>query len=195
MSQCYHAELKESVSRVVRGEDSVSYPIELTEILPAEEMVELLRDQLEKNGWNANGEDQTIWVTTGSGGEKLTIDLSEMELTATIESEREVISEATVHTSAESRKQARRLAVQQLKEETQALGDQIEDSGTKELQKEVTEQLANSESDRQRTMHELLQQVYAESLKRKAGQLGDIMEITESTGEDGNYELTIRIEQ
>ena len=45
-----------------------------------------------------------------------------------------------------------------------------------------------------RQLNEILQQVYAESLKRKAAQLGDIMNIQEST-HDGEYELVIHIER
>jgi len=44
-------------------------------------------------------------------------------------------------------------------------------------------------------LNEILQEVYAESLKRKAGQMGDILEVSESTSEDGNYELVIRVAQ
>ena len=50
MSQCYHIELKSAVVRQVKGEDSVSYPIELTEILPPEEMKDLLREQTPQSG-------------------------------------------------------------------------------------------------------------------------------------------------
>ncbi|MDF1814701.1 MAG: hypothetical protein P1V20_21020 [Verrucomicrobiales bacterium] len=195
MSQCYHAELKESVTRIVKGADSISYPIELTEILPAEEMKDLLKEQLQEAGWCVQNEEETVFIIEGTAGEILTIDLDEMEMTAKIETEREVVSEVIAHASAESRKQAERSAARQLKEEMEVIGDQIEDAGTRDLQKEVTAQLAESESARQRGVNELLQRVYAESLKRKAGQLGDVMEITETTGEDGNYELTIRIEQ
>ena len=86
MSQLYHAELKESVSRIVKSEDSISYPIELTEILPPDEMGELLKDQLKAAGWTAENDRETVFVTVGSAGEVLTIDLEAMELTASIRS-------------------------------------------------------------------------------------------------------------
>lgn len=195
MSQCYHVELKASVSRVVKGEDSVSYPIELTRILPEEEMVEILAGQLEESGWKLRQGGGRVFERAGDHGETLTIDLESMELTASLSSEREVTAEATVYEVAEDRKHAEGIAKARLKEEEAALGDQLEDRGNSELQNEVTTRLAESEAERQRMMNEILQQVYAESLKRKAGQLGDVMEVSESMGEDGNYELTIRIEQ
>lgn len=196
MSQCYRVQLKESVTRVVKGEDSISYPIELTQILPPEEMLDLLKEQLKEQGWEADNEDETVFVTEGPGGEALRIDLEEMELTASISSERIVKTQAEAHGASErSENQAQADAKAKLAQEVQMRGDSIEDAGTKELQAEVTEQLAESESDRQRQMNEILQKVYAESLKRKARQLGDVVETLESTSEDGNYELTIRIEQ
>lgn len=195
MSQCYHVELKASVTRLVRGEDSVSYPIELTRILPGEEMAQILAQRLEESGWKDRGGDGKVFEKTGQQGESLAIDLESMELTASLAREKEVSGEATVYEAAEDRSHAENIAKARLKEEETALGDQLEDRGTNELQSEVTARLAESESERQRMMNEILQQVYAESLKRKAGQLGDVMEVSESMGEGGNYELTIRIEQ
>ncbi len=195
MSQCYHIELKSAVVRTVKGEDSVSYPIELTDILPADEMKDLLRQQLKDTGWEAQNSEETIFVTEGPGGESLTLDLETMEVTASITTEREVVAEALVQGRGESHQQAQQNAAHQLQEEESMLGDKIEDQGNRELQDEVTSRLAESEADRQRLINEVLQGVYSESLKRKAGQLGDIMEISESTGEDGNYELTIRVSQ
>ncbi|MEM7385571.1 MAG: hypothetical protein AAF514_11560 [Verrucomicrobiota bacterium] len=196
MSQCYHIELKTAVNRLVKGEDSVSYPIELSEILPKDEMVALLREQLKQAGWKSTNEEETVFETEGPAGETLTISLDSMELTAALATEKEVEAEASATGRSEAGTEAARQQAQRLlKEEASVLGDQIEDAGTKELQHQIREQLAESEEARQRIMNELLQGVYAESLKRKAGQLGDIMEISESTGEDGNYELTIRVEQ
>ena len=43
MSQCYHISLSESVSRQIKSDDRVSYPIQLTEILPVDEMRQLLK--------------------------------------------------------------------------------------------------------------------------------------------------------
>lgn len=196
MSQCYRVQLKESVSRVVKGEDSISYPIELTQILPADEMFELLKQELKEKGWQAEDDSETIFVTEGSGGEKLSIDLETMELTASIVTEREVKTVAEVESASEhSDAHAQQQAKQALAQEVSMRGDQIEDAGNKELQDEVTEQLAESESDRQRQINEILQKVYSESLKKKAHELGDVMEVAESTSDDGEYELTIRIQQ
>ena len=66
MSQCFQVQLKESVSRRVYQDDSVSYPIELTEILPQEEMKEILRGVLKDAGWTADSEKHDKFSTNGA---------------------------------------------------------------------------------------------------------------------------------
>ena len=39
----------------------------------------------------------------------------------------------------------------------------------------------------------MLQEVYAEALKRQAGQLGEVMEVREGTSPEGQYELVIKV--
>ena len=46
MSMIYRVSLKETVTRRVTADDSVSYPIEISEILPQEDMQALLRESL-----------------------------------------------------------------------------------------------------------------------------------------------------
>jgi len=193
MSQCYQIDLKQSVVRVVRAEDSISYPLELTEILPPEEMGEMLRQVLTAAGWETANEDR--FETTGPGGERLTIDLETMELTATLEVEKELVAEAGATGQGESNQVARQVARAQLDAKAAALGQQLEESGQRDVEKETTTRLDESEDARQRQLNELLQQVYTEALKRKAGQLGEILEVRESTGESGDYELLIRVAQ
>ncbi|MEM7014851.1 MAG: hypothetical protein AAF585_25605 [Verrucomicrobiota bacterium] len=195
MSQCYQVQLKQSVSRRVDQDDSVSYPIELTEILPQDEMKDILRGVLESDGWMAEPENSDRFRKTGAAGETLELDLGSMEVTATISDEKEVSADVSATGIGERRSDAKRDANRQLQQQAAAKGDQIEEAARRVLRDELREKLAESEDDRMRQLNELLQKVYAESLKRKAGQLGDIMEVHESTGEDDNYELVIRVAQ
>jgi|GEM_PF-660639 len=196
MSQCYRVSLKSSICRTVEGEDSVSYPIELTEILPPEEMASVLREALERDDWERLEEgDDNKWRTTGPAGEELVIDLDEMEITATIHEESEVSAEVEVTGIGEGKGSAQQDAQHQLREQEQATGDAIEDAGRRDLREQIREKLEESEKDRARQVNRLLQEVYAESLKRKAGQLGEILDIQEGTGASGDYELTIRVGQ
>ena len=106
-----------------------------------------------------------------------------------------VHAEVEVTGLGERRASAKRRAKTELDERSAAVGDQIEEAGRRSVQQEVARRLEESESARLRQLNELVQQVYSESLKKKAAQLGDIVEVTESTSEDGNYELVIRVTQ
>jgi len=195
MSQCYRVQLQESISRRVDGSDSISYPIELTEILPADEMKDILRGVLTEAGWEADKDNPDQFTITGTEGEIITIDLEEMEVTAELTDEKEVSTEVTAGArSGRSQGHAEHLAKSELQQKAEAAGDSIEESARRELRQQLRDKLAKSEDERMRTLNEVLQRVYAESLKRKAGQLGDIMEVQESTDDD-NYELVIRVSQ
>ena len=65
----------------------------------------------------------------------------------------------------------------------------------KELQVEVTQELIDSEQARMQLINEALQDVYRDALKRKASQLGEVTSINESTNENGEYELVIKVTQ
>src|SRR3954464_12964097 len=51
MSRAYRVSVRESLQQVVRGEDRVSTTLELLEILPCEDMAGLLRQELERRGF------------------------------------------------------------------------------------------------------------------------------------------------
>ena len=67
MSQSYHCKLQESVTVDVSLGDTVTHRLNLTEILPLEEMKELLRQQLRAQGFSEDGDryTHTAEVTTG----------------------------------------------------------------------------------------------------------------------------------
>lgn len=192
MSQCFRIQLKESVSRLITSKDKVTYPIKLTEILPEADMKDLLREALLRHGWT---EEDGVFQKVGEAGETITLDLEKMEVSASLEEEREVSTEVEATGKGYKQTEAHQQARQELAQKAAAQGAEIEEEGTNALQRELTEALQESEESRQRALNEVLQEVYAESLKRKAGQLGDILEINESQSDDGNYELTIRVAQ
>ena len=194
MSQCYRVQLKASVSRTVEAGDSISYPLELTELLPAPEMKELLEDALQRQGWSQDAAQPGVYHRRGPSGEDLILDLETMTLTARIQRQSEVSTEVEASGAADSQSHAERVAREALRTLQDAVGDQIAEAGARSLQREVREALAAGEEARRSELHDLFQQVYAGALKRKAGQLGTVMEVHESTNAEGNYELTIRVE-
>lgn len=194
MSQCYRVQLKASISRTVEAEDSVSYPLELTPLLPEPEMRGILAGVLNTAGWAESAEKPGLFRSTGPAGEELVLDLETMTVTARLTRQNEVRTEVAADGSGESQTGAQRSAEVLLRVREEAAASSLEESGTRDLQRAVREALKAGGEARQLQLHGLLQQVYAEALKRKAGQLGTVMEIQESTNADGNYELVIRVE-
>lgn len=192
MSQLYKIQLKTSVSESFTLNDAIVHRLDLTSILPQEEMVDILKGVLTQEGF-VEQEDGT-YTAQGADGEVIVFDLDEMQVSAQLEEEKSLQTDVVVQGQAwDSRSEARHNAQAQLRDAKDAAKSQLE-TESKKLQKELSQKLADGESARVRQMNEILQQVYAESLKRKAGQLGDIMGIKESTHE-GQYELVIHIEQ
>lgn len=192
MSQLYKIQLKTSVSESFTLNDAIVHRLDLTSILPQEEMVDILKGVLTQEGF-VEQEDGT-YTAQGADGEVIVFDLDEMQVSAQLEEEKSLQTDVVVQGQAwDSRSEARHNAQAQLRDAKDAAKSQLE-TESKKLQKELSQKLADGESARVRQMNEILQQVYAESLKRKAGQLGDIMDIKESTHE-GQYELVIHIEQ
>src|SRR5262245_28388463 len=56
MSRAYRIRVRESLRRHVRAKDSVSTQLELLGILPAEQMAELLAEELQRRGFQRQGE-------------------------------------------------------------------------------------------------------------------------------------------
>lgn len=195
MSQCYQVQLRETVSRRVKGSDSVSYPISWAQILPEAEMTDLLRGVLAGDGWEADPQRPDVFTKRGAGGELLTADLQAGEITVTLEEEKEVSREITASARGESNKQVHLAARSELRDKAAATGNQLEELGEREVRESLRRKLEETEAARLESLHELMQAVYAEALKRKAGQMGDIMEIHESKNESGDYELVIRVAQ
>jgi hypothetical protein len=166
MSQSYHCQLQQSVTVTVAVGDTVTHSLNLTEILPREEMVALLREQLIGLGFVPDGDTLTLV----EDGTTTVVDLAAMEVTISRASEKELSATATVTGRGYTRSAAKASA-----EQTAAV--ESADSQVKEV------------------LHLALQQVYTESLKRKAAQLGDVLSVHESTSETGEYELVIKIEQ
>ena len=56
MSRAYRIRVQESLRRVIRASDHVSTDLELLDILPPEQMSELLAQELQKRGFERDGQ-------------------------------------------------------------------------------------------------------------------------------------------
>ncbi len=194
MSQMYRVRLASSVRHTVQAGDSVAYPLKLTGILPEEELLDLLRQALLRRGFAAGEENPQLLTGQGSAGERIVVDLDAMTVTASLDEEAEIATEVEVVGVAGTKGQAAEQARSDLEEHRRQAANRLEREG-RLVQKDLTRRLADSDEERQRQLHEVLQEVYAEALKRKAGELGDVMEVREGTSPDGQYELVIKVAQ
>jgi len=186
MSLSYRVTLQ--VQEVVSADDKTVHQLDLRDILGEDDMKDLLKQSLEERGFEEE-EDGKLVRREGSG-EVITVDMESLQLTTELESSSEVSGKVDAWGDAESRGSARR----QAEASAQRQANSIIERGQKDIQSKVTEQLARGEKDRLEEMHQTLQDVYAEALKRKARQMGDVVDQYEGTNENGEYELVIKVE-
>jgi hypothetical protein len=176
MSRSYRVSVKESVSKVVRAEDSVSTQLEILAVLPAEDMAGLLEQELAAHGFDKVGEDMvrtekgvTVAVDTKTGTVKVSAAASEQ---TTVEGEKEGRAYDDVGPSASAVRE-------QMRKELQKDLDKKIQEKQAALQGKVTDKLEAALSDLRDELDQAVNHLTAEALKVKAGQLGQIKEITE----------------
>lgn len=190
MSQTYHCTLKESVQQTVRLGDTITHRLSLTPILPEEDMRGLLREALRDAGFTEQSGDQ--W-TLDDAQAVTTVDLQQMTVQTDLHQEQTITTEAVAHGRGWSDRRAQQAAQEQLDEARQDAKASLQKTAH-QLQQQATHTVGNVDSAHTALLHQILQEVYAESLKQKARQLGDVTELREGTNADGEYELIIKVE-
>lgn len=190
MSQVYHVEVKSSVKERFSLSDRLVRPIALTPILSESEMRDIMATILQQRGFQETAPNQ--WTAQGNQGETIIYDLEKMEMQATLEQEKILQTDVQAKGSAYDKKSNAKENARQalLLEEAKARDNLKREAET--IQRQLTQNLLDTEQERLHSAHQILQEVYAESLKRKARQLGEVMDIRESTSQ-GQYELVIRV--
>jgi len=188
MSRAYRIRVSETLTRTLRAEDSVCTQLELLEVLPPDQMAELLRQELEQRGFRSEG-----GTLVRTEGEVITaID----PVTGTVTVGSDVAQDLELHAQREGlayddlgpgEKNVRQALQKQLKQD---LDKQAEHEQGR-LQKQATARLEGHLADLQKELNQAVNRVTAEALKRKAAQLGQIKEMTEDP-QSGS--LTIKVE-
>lgn len=186
MSLSYRVTLQ--VKEVVGADDKTVHQLDLREILSQEEMRDLLRQSLKSRGFE-EGEGNTL-TRKEEGGEVITVDLDSLEMSTELEDASEVSGNVDAWGDAETRQGAKR----QAEDSARRQADAMVERGRQDVQRRVTQQLAEGEKDRLEEMNEVLQDVYAEALKQKARRMGEVVDQHEGTNENGEYELVIKVE-
>src|SRR5437762_245974 len=86
MSRAYRIKVRESLKRVLRAKDGVSTQLELLEILPPEQMADLLARELEQRGFARQGKH----LVRQQGGTTVAIEPESGTVTVQAEAAREV---------------------------------------------------------------------------------------------------------
>src|SRR5262245_21367486 len=188
MSRAYRIRVQESLRRRIAAEDAVCTQLELLEVLPPEQMADLLRDELKRRGFeDKNGqlvrkiEGLTATIDPKTG--EVTIGAQESEQLE-LAGQREGIAYDDVGPNS---KNVEKALGQRLRKD---LEKQAEHEQSK-LQTKATEKLAAALGDLEKELSGVVNRVTAQALKQKAAQIGQIKEMTEDP-ETGS--LTIKVE-
>lgn len=184
MSRAYRIRLSESLRRHVKVDDGIQSSLELLDVLPREQMAELLKRELEAAGFE---EREGILVRVEDGIE-VRVDPEEGTVTVSASTEQDVEVEVTrdIRTYAENDNRTREQARATIRAELEGQVDEKQ----KQLQAEVTEKLEGKLGDLRTELDRITNRVTGEALKRKAASLGEIQEISEDP-QSGS--LTIRV--
>jgi DNA anti-recombination protein RmuC len=176
MSRAYRIKVRESLRRVIRAKDHVSTQLELLEILPAEQMADLLTRELEGRGFKRTDKE----LSRKAGGVTVTIDPK----TGTVTVQAEVSQEVSLESEKEGwsygefgggSKQTKKALQEEARKDLAKKAEQK----VAQLQGEATDRLERLLHDLRRELDKAVNRVTAEALKQKAAQLGQIKELTE----------------
>lgn len=189
MSRAYRVRVSESIRKVLRADDKVSTQLEILEILPGDEMGELLAQELEKEGFERDGDD----MVKTQNDVKITVDIRRGSVTVASELEEEVELEGNREGRAyddigPSAKETREKLKEKLKEDL----DREADKKTEGLQSQVTDKLEQELGDIRQQLDQAVNRTTAEALKRKAAQMGEIKEMTEDE-ETGSLTIVVEV--
>jgi DNA anti-recombination protein RmuC len=188
MSRAYRIRVKERLSQDLSASDEVCADLEVLEILPGDQMADLLSKELkargfeEKEGELVRSKDGVTVIVDPKSG-KVSV-RTEKEEKVELETEKEGWGYDDVGPQGQ---QIRR----QLSEQAKAELERRSQRSQERLQGEATEQLEKVMGEVRKELSDAVNAVTREALKQKAAQLGQIKEMTEDS-EAGS--LTIKVE-
>jgi hypothetical protein len=191
MSRAYRLSVRETLQRVIRASDHVTTRLELLDLLPAEEMGEILALELLRRGFKRRG--QTL-VRQGKKGVSVAVDPASATITVQADGEEnlrlENVRESNVY--GEGGRAGRAQSEQTLREHLRKDLEQQADQKAAEMQKVVTDRLEAQIGDLRQELDQVVNRVTAEALKRKASRIGQIREMTEDA-ESGSLTIVLEV--
>jgi hypothetical protein len=188
MSRAYRIRVKESINQDLKASDEVCADLEILEILPGDQMAELVARELKARGY----EEQDGKLVKSNGGVTVAVDPKSGEVSVKAEKEEKIElqteKEGWGYDDVGPRSQALRKT---LSEQARSELERRAEKKQERLQGETTEQLEAAVAEVRKELNDAVNAATREALKQKAAQLGQIKEMTEDP-EAGS--LTIKVE-
>lgn len=189
MSRAYRIGVCEEQTVVIKGDDEVCSKLEILQILPQEQTKELLKAELEKEGFE---EKEGIMIKV-DGNEKITIDPNCGEIIISSNEQEEVVikkqGDATWYE--ENSEEMKERSIESKKKSLQQEIEKDRKGKEKELQIKTSERLEKKLIDVKPQLDKVVNKVTREALKRKASQMGEITELKE---DDTSGNMIIKVE-
>jgi hypothetical protein len=189
MSRAYRIRVRESLKKTVKARDGISTQLEILEVLPADQMADLLAEELEQRGFECKeGE-----LVRTRDGVTVTVDPETGSVT--------VQAEAAAKLDLEAEKEGRaydesgphaKSATKSLRDQARKELEKQADQETEKLQRQVTDRLEGQLADLRHELDQAVNRVTAEALKRKAAQMGQIKEMTEDP-QSGSLTIVLEV--
>ena len=175
MSRAYLVRVEENLKQVMRAEDYVSCQLEMLELLPCEQMAELLAAELAKLGFDI--QDET--ATRHDKDVTVTVDLPSATVVVQSASDKAVKLKSTKLTRVEENRKQAAVAEANLRVEAKKELEEKRLQAQSLLQREVTDRLEARLGDLRKELESAANRATAEALKTRAAQLGEIKSISE----------------
>jgi hypothetical protein len=189
MSRAYRIQVRESLRRILRAHDRASTQLELLEVLPAEQMAQLLTEELQGRGFEEKGGA----LVRQRNGVTVTLDPKSGTLTIETQAEERTVLKGKKEGSAYDDVGPQAKAVRnQLKELLQRDLEKQAGEKTAELQSKVTEKLEQQLGELRLELDGAVNRVTAEALKQKARQMGRIKEMSEDP-QTGSLTIVVEV--
>jgi hypothetical protein len=189
MSRAYRIRVREQLKRILHAGDRVSTRLELLEILAPDEMTSLLAEELERRGFKR----QEKALTRRQGEVTVTIEPESATVTVQAEiSEQVKLRGEKVGQGYEDIGPSTRQAKAALREQLRSELEHEAKQRSAELATRVANQLEGQLIDLRGELDQIVNRVTAEALKRKAGRLGRIKEMTEDQ-ETGSLTIVLEV--
>lgn len=189
MSRAYRITVRESLQKDLSASDEVCSNLEILEILPQEQMADLLRGELQGRGFEdvggklvrtENGVTVTVDPKSGDVGVK-----AEAADSIELKAERD---DWGYDDAGPGEEMIRRRAQEHLKLDLERRASQQQ----AQLQSEATEKLEGAMEDVRKELGQAINRVTAEALKKKAASIGQIKQMTEDPA-SGSLTITVEV--